>query len=84
MAARGRNNKKTGNKKRRARSVRPKTCRLCEDKIVYLDFKDTDLLRRYVTEKGKIIPRRITGNCLTHQKALAGAIKRARNVALMR
>jgi small subunit ribosomal protein S18 len=82
MAPRGRN--KNSTKRRRSRNVRPKTCRLCEDKIAYIDFKNTDLLRRYVTEKGKIIPRRITGNCLNHQKALAAAIKRARNVALMR
>jgi small subunit ribosomal protein S18 len=74
--------RKTG-KKRRRRPVRPKVCRFCEDGILYIDFKDTDGLGRYVTEKGRILPRRITGTCRDHQKMLARAIKRARNCALM-
>jgi small subunit ribosomal protein S18 len=70
--------------KRRRRYSRPKTCRPCEDKIQkQIHFKNIDLLRRYVTEKGKIIPRRITGNCPYCQKAFAAAIKRARNLALI-
>ena len=61
-----------------------KVCRFCEDGIVYIDFKDTDILSRYVTEKGRILPRRITGVCGTCQKKLSRAIKRSRNAALMR
>jgi small subunit ribosomal protein S18 len=64
--------------------MRIKTCRFCEDAIIYIDFLNTDHLRRYVTEKGKIIPRRVTGTCRNHQKMLAKAIKRARNIALLR
>jgi len=64
--------------------MRRKVCRLCENKIRQIDFKDVDLLRRYQTELGKILPRRITGNCYQHQKMLAFAIRRARNLALVR
>ncbi len=71
-------------RKKRKRAVRPKVCRFCEDRIMYLDFKDVDTLLRYVTDKGRILPRRITGTCLRHQKMLARAVKRARNIALMR
>ena len=60
-----------------------KTCRLCENNINYVDFKDVDLLRKYQTEKGKILARRITGNCAVHQKLFAEAIKKARNIALV-
>lgn len=69
-------------RKRRLRS-RPKMCRFCEDKVLYIDFFDTDTLHRYVTEKGRILPRRITGSCPRHQKMLSTAIKRARNLALI-
>lgn len=62
---------------------RPKVCRFCEDGILYLDFKDTDALTRYTTERGKILPRRITGTCFDHQKMLSRAIKRARTLALV-
>ncbi len=70
-------------RRRRRRHVRPKVCRFCEDGILYLDFKEVDAITRYVTEKGRILPRRITGTCPTHQKMLTRAIKRARNIALM-
>ncbi len=70
-------------RKRRRKMLRQKVCRLCENRITNIDFKDVDLLRRYQTEKGKILPRRITGNCFKHQKMLAAAVKRARNVALV-
>jgi small subunit ribosomal protein S18 len=62
--------------------VRVKVCRLCENHVKGIDFKDVDLLRRYQTEKGRILPRRITGTCHLHQKMLAKAIKQARNLAL--
>lgn len=70
-------------RRRRRKVVRKKVCRLCENKIFDIDFKDVELLRRYQTEMGKILPRRITGNCFKHQKKLAAAVKRARNLALV-
>jgi len=68
---------------RRRKIVRKKVCRLCENTVKYIDFKDVDLLKRYQTEKGRILPRRITGNCYGHQKMLTEAIKRARNLAMV-
>lgn len=70
-------------KQRRRKVVRKKTCRLCENKIFNIDFKDVELLKRFQTEGGKILPRRITGNCFIHQKKLAAAIKRARILAFV-
>jgi len=61
----------------------PKICRLCEAKVKYVDFKDVELLRKFQTERGRILPRRITGTCLMHQKMLSVAIKRARIVSLV-
>jgi len=68
---------------RRRTAAKPKVCRFCEAKIHYIDFKDADTLKKFQTEKGKIMPRRITGNCLDHQKMLAAAVKRARILALV-
>lgn len=62
---------------------RPKFCQFCADKNVVIDYKQIDLLRRYVTEDGKIRPRRQTGTCARHQRALAIEIKRARHIALL-
>ncbi len=62
---------------------RRKICRFCENKINYIDHKDDRLLRRFTNERGKIISRRITGNCARHQRALTTAIKRARVLAIM-
>ncbi len=62
---------------------RKKVCRFCADKIDVVDFKDQNTLKYFVTERGKIIPRRISGNCAKHQRGVASAIKRARNVALI-
>jgi small subunit ribosomal protein S18 len=59
-----------------------KACRFCSDKVV-IDYKDTGLLNHYVTERGKIVPRRITGTCAKHQRELGLAIKRARYIALL-
>ena len=73
----------TTKRKRRRKVVRQKVCRLCENKVAYIDFKDVELLRRYQTEAGKILPCRITGNCFKHQKMLSAAIKRARVLALV-
>lgn len=74
--------KKRRTKRRNAMSRR-KICRFCETKTNYIDFKDAELLQRYQTEKGRIIPRRITGTCLKHQKMLGTAIKRARIIGLV-
>ena len=73
------------NKKRRLkrRTVKPKICRFCESKINFIDFKDAELLKKFQTEKGRILPRRITGTCLQHQKMLSIAVKRARIVSLV-
>lgn len=62
---------------------RRKVCRFCEHKSVYIDYKEDRLLRRYITERGKIIPRRISGNCAKHQRELTRAIKRSRIIALL-
>ena len=62
---------------------RKKVCIFCEDKIDYIDYKDTVRLRKFVSERGKILPRRISGACAKHQRQLTVAIKRARVVALM-
>jgi small subunit ribosomal protein S18 len=62
---------------------RKKVCRFCADKILKVDFKDQATLKYFVTERGKIIPRRISGNCAKHQRQVAVAIKRARNIALI-
>ena len=62
---------------------RRKICRFCIEKVDLLDFKDVKLLQGYIPERGKILPRRISGSCATHQRMLAEAIKRARNIALL-
>jgi len=68
--------------KRRGGRRRKKVCVFCgKDNVI--DYKDVNKLKRYVSERGKILPRRITGNCAKHQRALTVAIKRARHIALM-
>ena len=62
---------------------RKKVCVFCGDKNGEIDYKDVNKLKRYVSERGKILPRRITGNCAKHQRALTVAIKRARHLAMM-
>ena len=62
---------------------RKKVYVFCGDKNGEIDYKDVNKLKRYVSERGKILPRRITGNCAKHQRALTVAIKRARHIALM-
>jgi len=69
-----------GSKNRRGRK---RVCSFCVDKVDYVDYKDTAKLRKYITERGKILPRRISGNCAKHQRTLTEAIKRARIVALL-
>ena len=67
----------------RARRPKRKVCMFCVDKVDYIDYKDTAKLRRYVSERGKIVPRRISGNCAKHQRQLTTAIKRTRIIALL-
>lgn len=69
----------SGNK----RIPKRKVCQFCVDKIDEIDYKDVAKLRKYITEKGKILPRRMTGVCAKHQRVLAEAIKRARVMALL-
>jgi len=68
---------------RRRRYGRRKVCQFCQGKITHIDYKDVSTLRRFVTDRGKIVPRRVSGNCAKHQRMLTRAIKRARHVALM-
>lgn len=62
---------------------RRKVCAFCVDKVETIDFKDVAKLRRYMSERGKILPRRMTGTCAAHQRELTEAIKRARHIALL-
>lgn len=70
-------------KRERGRKPKKKVCSFCVDKVEAIDYKDIPKLRRYTTERGKILPRRISGNCAKHQRQLTLAIKRARNIALL-
>jgi small subunit ribosomal protein S18 len=65
------------------RMHRRKICRFCIEKVDLIDYKDVKMLQNYIPERGKILPRRISGSCATHQRMLAEAIKRARNIALL-
>lgn len=63
--------------------ARPKFCQFCADKTIAINYKQVDILRRFITEEGKIRPRRQTGTCAKHQRILAGEIKRARHIGLL-
>ncbi|MBI4683007.1 MAG: 30S ribosomal protein S18 [Nitrospirae bacterium] len=65
------------------RFQRKKFCRFCAEKTDFIDYKDIKTLRNYITERGKVLAGRMTGNCAKHQRELTGAIKRARNIALL-
>ncbi len=67
----------------RARKAKKKVCQFCVDKVQDIDYKDVAKLRRYVSERAKILPRRITGTCAKHQRQLTSAIKCARHIALL-
>lgn len=81
QSARGAKGKNT--KKRNRTSSRAKVCRLTVDRVQFIDYKDVTMLKHYVTERGKIIPRRITGATARHQRMLTEAIKLARQIALL-
>ncbi len=72
-----------GKKQWRGRRPKRKNCAFCVEKVKQIDFKDSLRIRRFVTDRGKILPRRVSGNCAKHQRLLAVAIKRARELALL-
>ncbi len=77
---------RTENTARPARPMnrkRKKVCIFCADKVAFIDYKDTAKLRKFISERGKILPRRISGTCAKHQRELNTAIKRSRQVALL-
>ena len=74
---------KNTKKKKEKKPGRRKPCKLCMDRIVAVDYKDQPRLRRFVTDRGKIAARRITGTCAKHQRQLALAIKRSRHLAML-
>lgn len=74
-----RDNRRSGRMRRSKRKV----CAFCVDKADSIDYKDIAKLRKFVTERGKILPRRISGTCAKHQRQLTEAVKRARNIALL-
>ena len=77
-------NKKRSNGKDKAfRRPRKKVCQFCADKSQEIDYKDVEKLKRFISEKGKILPRRVTGTCALHQRKVTEAIKRARTIALL-
>lgn len=80
---RPRHAKKPGGRRKRKIYHRRKVCRFCADSSIIIDYKDARRLKYFITERGKIIPRRITGTCATHQRTLTLAIKRARTIALL-
>ena len=65
------------------RSSRRKVCAFCQEKVQFIDYKDVNRLKKYITEGGKILPRRMSGTCAMHQRELSNAIKKARIVALL-
>jgi small subunit ribosomal protein S18 len=70
-------------RERKDKSFKKKYCKLCFEKVGYVDYKDEKRLGRFITDRGKIVPRRVSGTCARHQKQLTTAIKRARVLALL-
>lgn len=88
MSPRRKNKKPRGNQRRRApergaRRGKKKPCYFCQEKVEYVDFKDVALLRKYLSDRAKIRSSRVSGNCPQHQRAVATAIKNAREMALL-
>ncbi len=67
----------------RRKSLRRRACKFCADENLAIDYKNAALLKYFITDRGKLVPRRLTGNCAKHQRAIARAIARARMIALM-
>ena len=78
-----RNNRNDDDFNPRFRKMRKKVCPLCADKNLVLDYKNADQLRKFVNDKGKILPRRTTGCCAKHQRDITTAVKRARHIAIL-
>lgn len=76
-------NRGSGDRPQRAPRFRRKVCRFCYEKDMVIDYKNAEVLERFITDRGKILPRRVTGTCSKHQRELARAIKRARIIALV-
>ena len=72
-----------GKGKSKSKGVKKKYCKLCLEKVMFVDYKDEKRLGRFVTDRGKIVPRRVSGTCAAHQRQLGQAIKRARMLALL-
>ncbi|WP_300668774.1 30S ribosomal protein S18 [Desulfoluna sp.] len=84
VPARGKGKGKPGRKGGRKKTYhRRKVCRFCADSSIVIDYKETRVLKYFISERGKIIPRRITGTCAKHQRVLTREIKRARTIALL-
>lgn len=85
--AKKRENNKESNEKKIVRPFRRKSrrkvCQFCVDKVEHIDYKDAAKLKKFLSEKGKILPRRISGNCAKHQRQMTTAIKRARHIAIL-
>ena len=67
----------------RKRTSRRRACKFCTDENLVIDYKNAGLLKYFITDRGKLVPRRLTGNCAKHQRAIARAVARARMIALM-
>ncbi len=78
-----RNNNNDDDSMPRQRRIKKKVCMFCADKNLVIDYKEADKLKKFVSEKGKILPRRVTGLCAKHQREMTTAIKRARHIALL-
>ena len=78
-----RNNNNDDDSMPRQRRIKKKVCMYCADKALVIDYKDVEKLKKYVSEKGKILPRRVTGLCAKHQREVTVAVKRARQIALL-
>jgi small subunit ribosomal protein S18 len=74
---------KENNRRPMNHKMHRKVCSFCVDKVDYIDYKDVAKLRRFISERGKILPRRVTGTCAAHQRELTTAVKRARHLALL-
>jgi len=81
--AENRGNKHSASKDKPFRRPRKKVCAFCADKSTEIDYKDVEKLKKFVSEKGKILPRRVTGTCALHQRKVTEAIKKARTIALL-
>lgn len=76
-------NKRRAKNEKSYRRPRKKVCNFCVERVDEIDYKDVDKLKKYVSDKGKILPRRVTGTCAKHQRKVTEAIQRARHIALL-